>query len=116
MPTAAIWGAGSIAHTHAEALRACGIPIAAVVSRRESAAGEFAARWGITRFGTDPAILFEDGIDCIHICTPPNLHYESIHLFEIWLKTDKVHLPHFQNQKYVPKHYLLCHRKPTLTR
>ena len=76
MPTAAIWGAGSIAHTHAEALRACGIPIAAVVSRRESAAGEFAARWGITRFGTDPAILFEDGIDCIHICTPPNLHYE----------------------------------------
>ena len=76
MPTAAIWGAGSIAHTHAEALRACGIPIAAVVSRRESAAGEFAARWGITRFGTDPAILFEDGIDCIHICTPPSLHYE----------------------------------------
>ena len=78
MPTAAIWGAGSIAHTHAEALRACGIPIAAVVSRRESAAGEFAARWGITRFGTDPAILFEDGIDCIHICTPPNLHYEMV--------------------------------------
>lgn len=78
MYTAAIWGSGGIAHNHAEALRANGIAIAAVVSRTAEGSRAFAERWGIDTYGTDPAILFGDGIDCVHICTPPNLHYEMV--------------------------------------
>lgn len=76
MPTAAIWGAGGIANTHMDALRSNGIAVAAVVSRTEDGARAFAQRWGIPRWGTDPAMLFTPEIDCVHICTPPNLHYE----------------------------------------
>ena len=76
MPTAAIWGAGGIANTHLDALRSNGITVAAVVSRTEDGARAFAQRWGIPQWGSDPAILFAPEIDCVHICTPPNLHYE----------------------------------------
>ena len=75
-PTAAIWGAGGIANTHLDALRSNGITVAAVVSRTQDGARAFAQRWGIPQWGSDPAILFAPEIDCIHICTPPNLHYE----------------------------------------
>lgn len=78
MITAAIWGAGGIAHTHAEALRSCGIPIAAVVSRREEGSQKFAEQWKIPKYGTDPSLLFPEEITCIHICTPANLHYEMV--------------------------------------
>ena len=76
MPTAAIWGAGGIANTHLDALRSNGITVAAVVSRTQDGARAFAQRWGIPQWGSDPAILFAPEIDCVHICTPPNLHYE----------------------------------------
>ena len=42
MQTAAIWGAGFIAQTHVDALRANGINIALVVSRTREGAQEFA--------------------------------------------------------------------------
>ena len=74
MPTAAIWGAGGIANTHLDALRSNGITVAAVVSRTQDGARAFAQRWGIPQWGSDPAILFAPEIDCVHICTPPNLH------------------------------------------
>lgn len=76
MPTAAIWGAGGIANTHVEALRSNGIAVAAVVSRTKAGAQAFAQRWGIPRWGDDPELLFAPEIDCVHICTPPNLHDE----------------------------------------
>lgn len=76
MPTAAIYGTGMIAHEHAKALRALGIPIAAVVSRRGDQARVFANIWGAPVWGTDPALLEE--ADCIHICTPPTAHFEII--------------------------------------
>ena len=76
MPTAAIYGAGMIANEHAQALRALGIPIAAVVCRSEAHAKAFAECFGIPARGTDPALL--DGADCVHICTPPTAHFEII--------------------------------------
>lgn len=76
MTTAAIYGSGMIANEHAQALCALGIPIAAVVSRRQAQAEAFAAHWGIPVCGTDP-VLLEDA-DCIHICTPPTAHFEII--------------------------------------
>ena len=76
MPRAAIWGSGFAAGIHAEALRSCGVDIAAVVSRSADQSRAFAQRWDIPRWGQDEGILFEEGIDCVHICTPPGLHYE----------------------------------------
>lgn len=61
MPTAAIWGAGGIANTHMDALRSNGIAVAAVVSRTEDGARAFAQRWGIPRWGTDPAMAVYSG-------------------------------------------------------
>lgn len=80
MPNAAIWGSGFIAGTHVEALRSNGINILAVVSRSIEGSRAFAAKWGIPRYGTEAEILFSDDIDCVHVCTPPNLHYEMVKL------------------------------------
>ena len=55
-----IWGAGNIAHTHAEALLASGIPIGAVVDVSEEKARAFAEEFGIENWGTDPAVLLTD--------------------------------------------------------
>lgn len=75
-----IWGAGNIANTHAEALKASGIPIGAVVDISSEKAEAFAKRYGIQRWGTDPQFLFADEIGTVHLCTPPNLHYEMVKL------------------------------------
>ena len=74
----AIWGAGGIAHTHAEALKASGIEISAIVDINEIAAKDFAEKWQIPNYGTDPSILYTEDISTVHVCTPPNLHYEMV--------------------------------------
>ena len=56
MQTAAIWGAGFIAQTHVDALRANGINIALVVSRTREGAQEFAAAHGIPSASDDPTL------------------------------------------------------------
>ena len=78
MQTASIWGAGFIAQTHVDALRANGINIALVVSRTREGAQEFAAAHGIPNASDDPTLLFDESIDCVHVCTPPNLHYTMV--------------------------------------
>ena len=75
-----IWGAGNIAHTHAEALLASGIPIGAVVDVSEEKARAFAEEFGIENWGTDPAVFLTDEITTVHVCTPPNLHYDMVML------------------------------------
>lgn len=75
-----IWGAGNIAYTHAEALLASGIPIGAVVDVSEEKARAFAEEFGIENWGTDPAVLLTDEITTVHVCTPPNLHYDMVML------------------------------------
>lgn len=72
---AAILGAGFISHSHAEALRYCGIQICAVVDSSEPAAKAFAEKWGIRTYGTEEKLLFSDEITSVHICTPPHTHY-----------------------------------------
>lgn len=80
MPNAAIWGSGFIAASHAEALRSRGIKILSVVSRSAEGSRSFAEKWGIPRHGTEAELLLTEDIDCVHVCTPPNLHYEMVKL------------------------------------
>lgn len=73
-----IWGTGNIAHTHAEALKGVGAEIVAVVDINEEIAEKFAKKWNISRYGIDKNLLISDDIDVVHVCTPPNLHYEMV--------------------------------------
>lgn len=75
---AAIWGAGNIAATHAEALKACGIKIHAVVDADKNKAEAFARQWDIPEFGTEPEVLYPEAVTAVHVCTPPALHYEMV--------------------------------------
>ena len=75
---AAVIGTGGIAQTHAEALRMAGISIAAAVDVNADAARTYAEKWGVPVWGTDPALLYSPEIDCVHVCTPPNLHFELV--------------------------------------
>lgn len=73
-----IWGAGNIANTHAEALKASGITIGAVVDRDKEKAREFAQKYGIEKWGTEEEILLSDDISTVHVCTPPTLHFDMV--------------------------------------
>ena len=73
-----IWGAGNIAHTHAEALKASGIKIGAIVDVSEEKAKAFAEEFSIEKWETDSSILLDDEITTVHVCTPPNLHYDMV--------------------------------------
>lgn len=75
---AAILGAGFISHSHAEALRYCGIKICAVVDASEKTAADFAQKWGIKTYGTSEDLLFSDEISSVHVCTPPHTHYRIV--------------------------------------
>lgn len=75
---AAILGAGFISHSHAEALRYCGIRICAVVDSSEKTAAEFAEKWGIEKYSTSKELLFSEEITSVHICTPPHTHYRIV--------------------------------------
>ena len=78
MERVGILGAGFISHSHAEALRNCGIKVYAIVDRSETVAKEFAKRWGVEHYGTTEDILFEEAVTSVHICTPPDTHYEIV--------------------------------------
>ncbi|MCI5699645.1 MAG: Gfo/Idh/MocA family oxidoreductase [Lachnospiraceae bacterium] len=75
-----IWGAGYIAHTHAEALLAAGITVAAIVDVNEKKAKAFAEKYNIEKWGCDPLILLDEEIRTVHVCTPPNYHYDMVML------------------------------------
>lgn len=75
---AGIWGTGNVAATHAEALKAAGIQIGAVVDVDSGKARSFAQKWGADSHGTEEGILFAEDITTVHVCTPPNLHYEMV--------------------------------------
>lgn len=71
---AAIIGAGFAGRVHAEALAACGVEIAAIITTKEETAEAFAREYGIPRWGTELSLAWEDDIDAVHICTPPTTH------------------------------------------
>ena len=56
-----IWGAGNIAHTHAEALKASGILIGAIVDVSEEKAKAFAEEFSIEDYNRP----------CVHTAEPP---------------------------------------------
>ncbi len=80
MKNVAIWGAGFIAETHATALNTIGANIVAVVDINAEVAKNFAEKFNIPKFGTDAEILLGDDVETVHVCTPPNLHYEMVKL------------------------------------
>jgi predicted dehydrogenase len=71
---AAIVGAGAIAAAHAQALHhhSDRVALTAVVDVDPDLARHFAAKWNIPRVHTDLDSL--DGIDLVHLCTPPATH------------------------------------------
>ena len=75
---AAILGTGFIANTHAQALRALGVGIKCAVDRDIEAARDFSDKWGVKEYGGDLEPLFSEDIDCVHVCTPPALHYDTL--------------------------------------
>jgi predicted dehydrogenase len=59
-------------------LAGAGVELAAVVDTDGRRAEAFARRYGALRHGTDPDLLFSGGLDAVHVCTPPNLHFGMV--------------------------------------
>lgn len=75
---AAILGTGFIAHIHAQALRTLDIKVKCAVDHKYNTAKAFAATWGIPEYGDDFNMLLTDDIDCVHVCTPPAFHFDTL--------------------------------------
>lgn len=75
---AAIIGTGGIAHTHAQAIRALGHSLSLVVGHTQSSAERFAAAYGCSRFSDTLTESLLNDVDCVHICAPPERHYEMV--------------------------------------
>ncbi len=71
-----IWGTGGVAATHAQALALAGVKLGAVVDVDEERVAAFGRRWQAESAGTDPALLWDNEIAVVHICTPPVLHFD----------------------------------------
>ena len=70
-------GLGFIGPAHIEALRRIpGIEVVAVSETSKELAKEKAGQLGIEKYHGNYDDLLKENIDCIHICTPNNLHYE----------------------------------------
>lgn len=70
-------GLGFIGPAHIEALRRIpGIEVVAVSETSEDLAKEKALQLGIEKHHGNFDDLLKEDIDCVHICTPNNLHYE----------------------------------------
>lgn len=75
---AAVWGAGTIAQTHAEILKEQGIVIEWVVDANIERAKEFAERFGVSHYSNNGEDILNSEVDVVHVCTPPNLHYKMV--------------------------------------
>lgn len=74
----ALIGSGNIAHVHAKELTNLGFQIEVVVNHNLDKAKQFASQWHIRQASDDENDAFQDGIDVIHICTPPTNHFQLI--------------------------------------
>lgn len=72
----AIVGCGFIANTHANALKDQNQNIVLSIGSSEEKAKEFSKKWKIEHYSSRFEEALRDEIDCVHICTPPHLHYE----------------------------------------
>ncbi len=78
MASAGIIGLGWIGEIHAQALKEKGIELRAVVGRDPVRTKAFAEKWNVPYYGTSTHCLYEAAVDCVHICTPPDSHFELI--------------------------------------
>ncbi|MFW6257308.1 MAG: Gfo/Idh/MocA family protein, partial [Prolixibacteraceae bacterium] len=70
-------GLGFIGPAHIEALRRIpGIEVVAVSESSEELAKEKAQQLGMEKYHGNFEDLLKQEIDCVHICTPNNLHYK----------------------------------------
>jgi predicted dehydrogenase len=74
----AIIGNGGIAHTHVKELKSLGHEVSVVIGRDKERTRDFAMKYGIETYSDDISAALISEIDCIHICTPPALHYEMV--------------------------------------
>jgi UDP-N-acetyl-2-amino-2-deoxyglucuronate dehydrogenase len=72
----AIAGAGQMGVAHADAFRACGTRIVAIVDVHEARASRLASDHGAKAFTTVDAALAE-GVDALSICLPHSLHFAA---------------------------------------
>ena len=80
MKKVGILGTGWIAAYHVQALKKLNIEVFAVVGTSDEKAKEFAAQWDIPHYGTAIDLLCNEQITAVHICTPPEKHYDQIRL------------------------------------
>src|SRR5689334_6921775 len=73
---AAIVGTGAIAGAHAAALAAPAdrARLASVVDVDAGRARAFADRWAVSTVAPGLADVLADGVDLVHLCTPPSTH------------------------------------------
>ena len=76
-----IIGCGFIAEVHIQALRAVGQEVFAIVGRDREKTEEFAGKWGIPHVCTDYRDFLKVGVEAVHICTPPMLHFLPARFF-----------------------------------
>jgi glyceraldehyde-3-phosphate dehydrogenase/erythrose-4-phosphate dehydrogenase len=74
----AIVGTGLIGNVHAQAIKGLGHEIVVAVNSSMLKAEAFAAQWSVPTFGTDFQLALTEEVDCVHICTPPALHFAMI--------------------------------------
>jgi predicted dehydrogenase len=74
-----IVGAGTIFASHANAYKAIGVPIGAVIDVDRGRAEKAAAAFGVPRVHADWAeLLKSDEVQIIDVCTPPQFHREVV--------------------------------------
>ncbi len=74
----AIVGCGFIADTHAQTLKQLNHTIVVAVDENLQRAESFKSKWGAQRATDNFDEAIADGIDCVHLCTPPALHFNMI--------------------------------------
>lgn len=72
----ALIGCGFIADTHAKVLKGMGEEIVMAIGTSAQRTAAFAEKWHIPQSFTDWHQALREDVDCIHITTPPTLHYE----------------------------------------
>jgi predicted dehydrogenase len=74
----AIIGCGNIAGVHAKVLREMGLNLALCISRDIIGAKAFAEKWQVAAYSDKVDDALEKDIDVVHVCSPPNLHYDMV--------------------------------------
>lgn len=74
----AIVGCGNIANRHALALSQLGFGVSLVVNHTLAKAQAFREQWNAEKASDQFETLLAPEIDCVHVCTPPALHYQMV--------------------------------------